>query len=458
MDEQSKAFADSHHRSIRMFVDKLNDGNEQSANVQTTNSFPYAMFLTILCSLALVLIIIGLAINRYYIYYKRRQNQSTDTSYSISRYWHRQYPSTSFDSLNISPPSSSTATTIHNQQEYNESSRILKNSFSWPEATLLQQQKSNADDRHESSSTISSSSLSNSSTMEHLCPTASLTFSLRYDEQIDSLYVRILNAKNLYIPRRNRSNSLIDSYVRIELLSQEATSMSQELLQSMRTHIMKKNSHPNYDELFQFSNLHHNPSNLILLFTILTYDTFTRDEILGQIQFPIQLNDVNKSTEITYTKEITARSKQLLTQQLGQMLISLCYQPIDKTITLIILKASNLPRINTTRLINPYFKIYMFYKGQRILKKRSTIKRTTQCPVYNECFVFPIPDNDLEHVYFDIILFDYDRHMKHEVIGTIRIGQNSNENLQHWNDVCRRQITKQIAQWYQLKAFNQLDY
>lgn len=99
----------------------------------------------------------------------------------------------------------------------------------------------------------------------------------------------------------------------------------------------------------------------------------------------------------------------------------------------------------------------MFYKGQRILKKRSTIKRTTQCPVYNECFTFSIPDNDLEHVYFDIILFDYDRHMKHEPIGTIRIGQNSNDNLQHWNDVCCRQITKQIAQWYQLKVFNQFD-
>ena len=155
------------------------------------------------------------------------------------------------------------------------------------------------------------------------------------------------------------------------------------------------------------------------------------------------------------------------------MLVSLCYQPVDSAITLIVLKAANLPRIGTTRLIStcenlsmdesfsfsivldPYFKIYMFYKGQRIIKKRSTIKRTTQCPVYNECFTFQIPDNDLTNIYFDIILFDYDQHMKHEPIGVFTIGNSTNnENNQHWNDVCHRQITKQIAQWYQLKPFH----
>jgi Ca2+-dependent lipid-binding protein len=100
----------------------------------------------------------------------------------------------------------------------------------------------------------------------------------------------------------------------------------------------------------------------------------------------------------------------------------------------------------------------MFYKNQRILKKRSTIKRTTQSPVYNERFTFNIPDNDIENIHFDIVLFDYDRHMKHEPIGTFSIGNNTDEINHHWNDVCHRQITKQIAQWYQLKPFNLLSY
>lgn len=112
-------------------------------------------------------------------------------------------------------------------------------------------------------------------------------------------------------------------------------------------------------------------------------------------------------------------------------------------------------QFTTHSCLDPYFKIYMFYKGQRIIKKRSTIKRTTQCPVYNECFTFQIPDNDLSQIYFDIILFDYDQHMKHEAIGMFTIGNSPhNENNQHWTDVCHRQMTKQIAQWYQLKPFH----
>ena len=41
-----------------------------------------------------------------------------------------------------------------------------------------------------------------------------------------------------------------------------------------------------------------------------------------------------------------------MNQSLGQMLISLCYQPSDSSITLIVLKASNLPRLDSRRLIS----------------------------------------------------------------------------------------------------------
>ncbi|CAF2757104.1 unnamed protein product [Rotaria sp. Silwood2] len=418
--------------------------------------------MAIVLSIVIVLFIVGLTVTRFYTYFKRPKKQSKDVSYSISRYWRRQFASVSFDSINPSPPISNNNSQTN--QETNEVTRIIKSSFSWPESTLINQQKQQHE-KEECSSTLSSSSLSHSSTMEHINEPASFIFSLRWNETIGSLFVRVISAQNLFVYRRHRQPTLIDSYVRIELISADNDNNTQEPYQSMRTHIIKKNNHPIYDELFEFSNIRqiNNTNNLSLLFTILTYDTFTRDEILGQVIFPIILPDGTtsnalQSNEVTFTEDITPRHKQFCNQQLGQMLISLCYQPIDSTITLIVLKASNLPRISTTRLINPYFKIYMFYKGQRIIKKRSTIKRSTQCPVYNECFTFHIPDNDLKNIHFDIILFDYDHHMKHEPIGTFSIGNNTNEINQHWNDACHRQITKQIAQWYQLKPFSILNY
>ncbi|CAF3816009.1 unnamed protein product, partial [Rotaria sp. Silwood1] len=343
---------------------------------EVCDSFPSIMIVAILSSFVIAIFIVGLAISYYH---KQRKKQSNDSSYSITRYWRRQLASTSCDNLNSS-------LITNNKQSYpivNETTSIIKNSFSWPEASMLHRQDQ---EQIKCSSTISSSGLSYSLTMEHITEPASLTFGLRWNDITKSLFVRVVSARDLFIYRRHRQPLVIDS-----------------------------------------------------------------DEIVGEVIFPIKFNILD-STEMTFTQNLTTLHKQLSNQELGQMLISLCYQPTDSSVTIIVLKAANLPRIGTTRLINPYFKIYMFYKNQRIFKKRSTIKRTTQTPVYNECFTFHIPNNDIENIYFDIILFDYDNHMKHEAIGTCSIGKEMN---QHWNDVCHRQITKQIAHWYQLKSYNE---
>jgi len=284
-----------------------------------------------------------------------------------------------------------------------------------------------------------------------------LTFSLRWNSSTKSLWIRIINARNL---RRCRSMNLLDSYVRIELISSE----SQESFVPTRTHIVKKNLHPVYDELFEYTNLNPKPTqkSYSLLFTILTYDTFTRDEVLGQVQFPIESDELSREyeeMERTFTRDITSRHVQLSHQSLGQILVSLNYQPSESSLTLIVLKATNLPRLDTTRSINPYFKIYMFYKGQRLMKKRSSIKRTTQSPVFNECFTFHIPDNEISNIHFDLILFDYDRHNRHEPIGLVNIG-NTNETTeinQQWNDICQRKVSKQMAQWYMFKPLTKLN-
>ncbi|CAF3831286.1 unnamed protein product [Adineta steineri] len=438
---------DELQRYVRRLNEKYNDEENVEMLKQSTNkvgkSFPSIMVVTIISSMTIAIFIVGLAISKYYT---RRKKQVNDSSYSVTRYFRNQLKSTSCDSFTPSP-------TLNNNKQstdvINETSRIIKSSFSWPDTSMLRRQDQ---EQPESSSSISSSSLSNSSTIEHIAEPASLTFSLRWNETTKTLYVRVISARELFIYRQNRQPLIIDSYVRIELVSTSTENNTSESLPSMRTHIIKKNAYPIYDELFEFSNLEQILNdNYSLRFTISTYDTFTRDEIVGEVNYPLQFNTLD-STEMTFTQNLTARHKQLHNQQLGQMLLSICYQPGDSTLTIIVLKASNLPRIGTTRLINPYFKIYMFYKNQRIVKKRSTIKRTTQSPVYNECFTFNIPNNEIKNIHFDIILFDYDRHMKHDTIGIFSIGKEMN---QHWNDVCHRQITKQIAHWYQLKPFNE---
>lgn len=79
----------------------------------------------------------------------------------------------------------------------------------------------------------------------------------------------------------------------------------------MRTHIVRKNPQPIYDELFEFTSLEEiSLENFSLVFTMSTYDTFTRDEILGEVIFPIRINTLD-STEMIFTQNLTPRHQQV---------------------------------------------------------------------------------------------------------------------------------------------------
>lgn len=84
----------------------------------------------------------------------------------------------------------------------------------------------------------------------------------------------------------------------------------------MRTHIIKKNAHPVYDELFEFTNVDQiNDGNHSIIFTMSTYDTFTRDEVVGEVIFPLKSNALD-STEMTFTQNLTSRYKQVRKQKI----------------------------------------------------------------------------------------------------------------------------------------------
>lgn len=57
------------------------------------------------------------------------------------------------------------------------------------------------------------------------------------------------------------------------------------------------------------------------------------------------------------------------------------------------------------------------YKGQRIAKKKTHVKKRTLNPVFNESFVFEVPSgNDgLHNISLEFLLLDWDRVTKNEV-------------------------------------------
>lgn len=112
--------------------------------------------------------------------------------------------------------------------------------------------------------------------------------------------------------------------------------------------------------------------------------------------------------------------------------------------------------MDLTGLADPYVKIYLLYNGQRIAKKKTHVKKRTLSPVFNESFAFDIPTTEgsgatLDSVSLELLLLDWDRVTKNEVIGKLELGAKSNGSaLNHWKEVCNSP-RRQIADWHKLR-------
>ena len=60
-------------------------------------------------------------------------------------------------------------------------------------------------------------------------------------------------------------------------------------------------------------------------------------------------------------------------------------------------------------LSDPYVKISLMQNGKRLKKKKTTIKKNTLNPYYNESFSFEVPFEQIQKVTLIITVLDYDK-------------------------------------------------
>lgn len=68
-----------------------------------------------------------------------------------------------------------------------------------------------------------------------------------------------------------------------------------------------------------------------------------------------------------------------------------------------------LPSLCTIPVTDPYVKVSLLCDGRRLKKKKTTIKKNTLNPVYNEAIIFDIPPENMDQVSLLISVMDYDR-------------------------------------------------
>ncbi|XP_044761974.1 synaptotagmin-11 [Coccinella septempunctata] len=275
-----------------------------------------------------------------------------------------------------------------------------------------------------------------------------LVFKLRYKHDKSALIVSVVRCRDL--PAKDPNIGSSDPYVKLQLLPDKQ--------HKVKTRVLRKTRNPVYDEDFTFYGITFSQlPDITLHFVILSFDRYSRDDIIGEVFCALDQVDISQieTQQMALCKEIQPRSLKIRSQGRGELLVSLCWQPAASRLTVVVLKARNLPKMDVTGLADPYVKIYLTYKGQRLAKKKTHVKKRTLSPVFNESFVFDVPQEaseGLSDIGLEFLLLDWDRVTKNEVIGRLDLGGSkcTGTALHHWNEVCNSP-RRQIADWHKLR-------
>ncbi|CAL7944290.1 unnamed protein product [Xylocopa violacea] len=274
-----------------------------------------------------------------------------------------------------------------------------------------------------------------------------LVFKLRYVKEQNALGVTVVNCKGL--PAREQ-NATSDPYVKLKLLPDK--------LHQAKTRVLRNTRDPVYDEDFTFFGISKDQlQNISLHFIVLSFDRYSRDDIIGELTCPLssvpRLENADNH-EISLCRKICPRSLKIQSQGRGELLVSLCWQPISCRLIVVVLKARNLPKMDVSGLADPYVKMYLLYNNQRIAKKKTRVQKRTLSPVFNESFAFDMPNgaDGLNNVSLEFMLIDWDRVTRNEVIGRLEFGGPKCQGsvLNHWREVCSSP-QRQIAEWHKLR-------
>ncbi|XP_060924516.1 synaptotagmin-9 [Limanda limanda] len=267
-----------------------------------------------------------------------------------------------------------------------------------------------------------------------------LSFILRFDCDQEQLIVKIHKAENL--PAKDFSGTS-DPYVKIYLLPDRMT--------KHQTKVHRKTLNPVFDEVFLFPVAYSELPTRKLHFSVYDFDRFSRHDIIGQVVVDNFLDLADFPRETKLCREIQYVSTDNV--DLGDLMFSLCYLPTAGRLTITMIKARNLKAMDITGASDPYVKVSLMCDGRRLKKRKTSTKRNTLNPVYNEAIVFDVPPENIEQISLMIAVMDYDRVGHNEVIGVCRVGNDADSlGRDHWGEMLTYP-RKPVAHWHPLVEY-----
>lgn len=263
-----------------------------------------------------------------------------------------------------------------------------------------------------------------------------ITYRVEYDFVTSNLLVTIVECHDLIAMDLGGTS---DPYVKIYLLPDKK--------RKQETKVHRKTLNPVFNETFKFSIPYGEVMGKTLVFAVYDFDRFNKDDEIGEVKLPISHIDLAQVEEATKDLQSIAGDGHYL----GDICFSLRYVPNTGKLTVIVLEAKNLKKMDVGGLSDPYVKMALMQNGKRIRKKKTSIKKCTLNPYYNESFTFELPFEYIQSVSLLVTVIDYDRVGGNEPIGEVELGcMAKGAELRHWSEMLATP-RRPIAKWHTLK-------
>ncbi|KAG9334385.1 hypothetical protein JZ751_008134 [Albula glossodonta] len=290
-------------------------------------------------------------------------------------------------------------------------------------------------------------------------PRGTLLYSLEYDAQRKELTVGVKEAAQL---KAMDMGGTSDPYVKVYNIPNNT--------KTYETKVLRKTLNPVFDEHFKFQISQAELSQSTLVLQVFDFNRFSKHDIIGELR--LQLGAVDWNHVIEEWQDLGEASK--FEENLGEICFSLRYVPSTNKLTVVILEAKNLKKMDQggssggapslpclalqRRLaLHPYVKVQLILGKRKWKKKKTLVKKRTLNPYFNETFTFEIPFDQIQRVQMVVSVWDHDKVSRNDSMGKVVLGCEATGNqLRHWADMLSNP-RRPIAQWHTLLSAEQVD-
>ncbi|XP_060892134.1 synaptotagmin VIII [Labrus mixtus] len=270
-----------------------------------------------------------------------------------------------------------------------------------------------------------------------------LLYSLDYKVAQSELIVGIKQANSLKAMDLGGSS---DPYVKVYVCPDKA--------KTCETKVFRNTLSPVFNEQFNFQISKSSLLKSTVVMQVFDFNRFSKHNIIGELR--VQLCNVDWNHVIEEWEDLGEPAK-FEDENLGEICFSLRYVPTAGKLTVVILEAKNLKSMDISGSSDPYVKVQLALDRRKWKKRKTTVKRKTLSPYYNESFTFDVTFEQIQKVHLVISLWDHDAMTRNDTMGKIFLGCDATGNqLRHWADMLSNP-RRPVAQWHNLLSAEQVN-